>query len=173
MLKKCIGICIILTFDTRLEAIKYWTAVRPGNARLVCRFCCPVQNQVIIQSIIQFIVQSRVQSRVQSPGFVPFPPQCRRHEDFRSTRGLCLEYGWFWTKTGVLCPRNCLPCSRMLSSTFMWPSAFILSLVCNACMVSYQTINQSIHHQSKNQSIVHSIVQSRVDSPGFTPILLH
>ena len=62
MPKKCIGICKILTLDTRLEAIKYWTAGRPGNVRLVC---CPVQNRV--HNPVHNPVHSPVHSPVQSP----------------------------------------------------------------------------------------------------------
>ena len=57
MPKKCIGIYLILTFDTRLEAIRYWTVVRLGKARLVVG--STVQSK--IESIAQSIVQSRVQ----------------------------------------------------------------------------------------------------------------
>ena len=73
MPKKGVGICIILTFDTRLEAINYWMVGRPRNARLICRFCCPVQNRVHnpVHNPVHSPLHSPVHSPVQSPGFVP------------------------------------------------------------------------------------------------------
>ena len=64
MLKKFIGVCIITTLGARLQVIKTWTVERPGNMRLVCRFCFSVYQ-------VQDRVHNPVHGPVQSPGIVP------------------------------------------------------------------------------------------------------
>ena len=48
------------------------------------------------------------------------------------------------TETGVLCPRKCLPCSLYVVLSFCVSGVglvLFLLLLCNACMVSYQSLN--------------------------------
>ena len=67
------------------------------------------------------------------------------------------EYGWFWTETGVLCPRKCLPCSLyMLSSTSVSGLGLVLLFFfCYYAMPEWCHINQSID-QSRAVMVRHT-----------------
>jgi len=61
------------------------------------------------------------------------------------------EYGWFWTKTGVLCLRKCLPCSLYVVLDFCVFGLGLFSCFC--AMPVWCHINQPI-----NQSCVHRLL---------------